>query len=82
MTWGHACHGGDSRAVQDQLKNVQHIQASPRAFAAILDDGSVVTWGHARHGGDSRAVQEQLKMCNRFKLLHWLLLPFLTMDPS
>ncbi|OLP96560.1 Ankyrin-3 [Symbiodinium microadriaticum] len=45
----------------DQLKNVQHIQASFSAFAAILDDGSVVTWGSAADGGDSRAVQDQLK---------------------
>ena len=49
MTWGNAfCHGGDSSAVQDQLKNVQQIQASDSAFAAILGDGSVVTWGDAR----------------------------------
>ena len=32
-----------------------------RAFAAILEDGSVVTWGHASHGGDSSAVRDQLK---------------------
>ena len=44
VTWGAPEHGGDSRAVQDQLKNVQQIQASDSAFAAILDDGSVVTW--------------------------------------
>ena len=31
------------------------------AFAAILDDGSVVTWGHAAFGADSSAVQSQLK---------------------
>ena len=36
---------------------VQRIQASGGAFAAILDDGSVVTWGHADYGGDSAAVQ-------------------------
>ena len=51
--------------MQDQLKNVQQIQATKAflggAFAAILDDGSVVTWGDARHGGDSSAVQDQLK---------------------
>ena len=39
--------GGDSSAVQDQLKIVQQIQASTNAFAAILGDGSVVTWGDA-----------------------------------
>ena len=47
--------------MQDQLKNVQQIQASKKAFAAILGDGSVVTWGNHRHGGDSSAAQDQLK---------------------
>ena len=44
VTWGSAHFGGDSSAVQDQLKNVQLVQASWRAFAAILADGSMVTW--------------------------------------
>ena len=39
------------------IKNVQHIQASFCAFAAILADASVVTWGNAASGGDSRAVE-------------------------
>ncbi|OLQ14631.1 E3 ubiquitin-protein ligase HERC2 [Symbiodinium microadriaticum] len=60
VTWGDAGCGGDSRAVQGQLKNVQQVQASSRSFAAILADGSVVTWGDAAHGGDSGAVQGQL----------------------
>ena len=38
MTWGYADYGGDSSAVQDQLKNVQQIQATRLAFAAILGD--------------------------------------------
>ena len=37
------------------------VQASFGAFAAILDDGSVVTWGNADFGADSSAVQPQLK---------------------
>ena len=61
VTWGKAGCGGDSSAVQEQLKNVQQIQAASEAFAAILGDGSVVTWGNAGDGGDSSAVQEQLK---------------------
>ena len=61
VTWGIAGNGGDSSAVQEQLKNVQQIQASSGAFAAILGDGSVVTWGHADYGGDSSAVQDQLR---------------------
>ena len=61
VSWSHANDGGDSNAVQDQLRNVQQIQASGLAFAAILGDGSVVAWGNDRYGGDSSAVQDQLK---------------------
>ena len=62
VTWGAAAYGGSSRAVRDQLKNVEQIKASDGAFAAILGDGSVVTWGQADdYGGDSRAVQGQLR---------------------
>ena len=39
---------GDSSAVQDKLRGVQQMQATAFAFAAILEDGSVVTWGHAK----------------------------------
>eukprot|EP00439_Symbiodinium_sp_Y106_P008315 s7511_g1.t1 len=42
LTWGDARHGGDSSAVQDQLKNVQQIQANCHAFAAVLADGSAI----------------------------------------
>ena len=61
VTWGSADAGGDSSAVQHQLKSVQQIQSSQAAFAAILGDGSVVTWGSADAGGDSTAVQHELK---------------------
>ena len=44
VAWGFAARGGDSRAVQHQLTNVQIIQASDGAFAALLNDGSVGTW--------------------------------------
>ncbi|CAE6969790.1 Fkrp, partial [Symbiodinium sp. KB8] len=66
-TWGDAAYGGDSSAVQDQLKTVQHIQATREAFAAILSSGSVVTWGDARNGGDSSAVQDQLKSVQKIQ---------------
>ena len=36
VTWGSAYHGGDCSAVQDQLDDVQQIQACNGAFAAIL----------------------------------------------
>ena len=43
VTWGNPHYGGDNSQVQDQLKRVQQVQATLRAFAAILADGSVVT---------------------------------------
>ena len=61
VTWGDDRYGGDSSAVQKQLRNVQAIQATDFAFAAILGNGSVVTWGFGGLGGDSSAVQEQLR---------------------
>eukprot|EP00439_Symbiodinium_sp_Y106_P023086 s6434_g2.t2 len=74
VTWGDARNGGDSRAVQDRLKNVQQIQASCGAFAAILGDGSVML---CRTGW---------RMCGRSKphkaFCRVLLLPFLATDRS
>ena len=66
VTWGHADSGGNSRAVQGQLKKVQQIQASSAyhgAFAAILGDGSVVTWGYVDSGGDSSDMHLKTKRC-------------------
>ncbi|OLP91972.1 hypothetical protein AK812_SmicGene26261 [Symbiodinium microadriaticum] len=65
VAWGHSMCGGDSSAVQEQLRDVQQIQDSQYAFAAILGDGSVVTWGDSWFGGDSSAVQEQLRDVQR-----------------
>ena len=67
VTWGDDEDGGDSSAVQEQLRSVQAIQATRRAFAAILGNGSVVTWGDVELGGDSSAVQGQLRTCKRSK---------------
>ena len=61
VAWGDRHCGGDSSAVQDQLKGVQQIRATKSAFAAILADGSVVSWGDPDEGGDSSAVQDQLR---------------------
>ena len=60
VTWGDPGYGGDSRQVQEQLRNVQH-QANDYAFAAILGSGVVMTWGDKGYDGDSRQVQEQLR---------------------
>ena len=38
VPWGDPGRGGDSSAVQDQLRNVQQVQATSFAFAAILAD--------------------------------------------
>ena len=59
VTWGVLA--AVVRAVLCEIRNVQQIQATERAFAAILEDGSVVTWGRAVSGGDSSAVRDQLK---------------------
>ena len=61
VTWGDPDYGGDSTRVLEQLKNVQHIQATCNAFAAVLGNGSVVAWGRPTFGGESSRAQEQLK---------------------
>eukprot|EP00435_Cladocopium_sp_Y103_P045930 s1425_g13.t1 len=61
VTWGAQDFGGDSSGVKDQLKGVQQVHATLRAFAAILADGSVVAWGDRNFGGDSSRVKDQLK---------------------
>lgn len=60
VTWGNQEAGGDSRAVQEKLQNVQQIQATLRAFAAICDDGGIVSWGDPDFGGDASKVQCRL----------------------
>ena len=60
VTWRDPDAGGDSSQEKEQLRNVQHIQAT-RFFAAILESGAVVTWGVPGWGGDSNQVQEQLR---------------------
>ena len=63
VTWGKQDYGGDNSQVKNQLKSVQQLQATERAFAAILADGSVVTWGNPDFGGDNSKVNDQLKRC-------------------
>ena len=55
------CSGGDSRDVQDRLQNVTKVVASHAAFAALLEDGSVVSWGDPLFGGDDFEVRAELK---------------------
>ena len=53
-------YGGNSFKVRDQLRNVEGIQATEFAFAAILAEGSVVTWGDEDNGRDSTQVADQI----------------------
>ena len=63
VTWGDADRGGDSSRVQEQLRNVQHIQAAGHiAFAAILASGAVVTWGGPEYVAYINQVDEQLSL--------------------
>ena len=41
--------------------SVTEIQSNEFAFAALLEDGSVVSWGAHTHGGDGEDIQDQLK---------------------
>ena len=58
VTWSHQPH---LQLREELLRNVQHIQVTDYAVAAILHNGSVVTWGDPDSGGDSSRVQEQLR---------------------
>ncbi|CAE7200175.1 SAP2 [Symbiodinium natans] len=53
-------YGGDCQVVQEQLYDARDIQGSNSAFAVIRGDGGVVTWGDRQVGGDSSLVQSQL----------------------
>ena len=63
-------HGGDISAVQDQLRNMQQVQGTECAFAAILADGSAVTWGDVEYGGDRSAVQDRLRNVQQVQGTH------------
>ena len=41
--------------------NVHQVQATCRAFAAVLENRTVVTWGDPKCGGDSSSVQDRLR---------------------
>ena len=61
VTWGDSQFGADSSGVQDQLQHVIQVESSYGAFAAILEDRTVVTWGDLECGGDSSDVKDQLQ---------------------
>ena len=70
VTWGDPRWGADCSAVKRQLKNVEQIQVTGGAFAAILTDGSVVTWGNPGRGGNCSAVQDQLRNVQQIQATH------------
>eukprot|EP00913_Durusdinium_trenchii_P031763 g29748.t1 len=60
VCWGSMTHGGNCRAVQEQLVGVLAIQATSSAFVAILRDGPPIAWGNERSGGDNAALWSEL----------------------
>ena len=52
--------GGDSSTVQRALAGVKTIYSTYHAFAALLNDGTVVTWGDKDYGGESITVKAEL----------------------
>ena len=52
LSWGWSSSLG-APTCQEQLVEVQRLQASGGAFAAICAHGAVVTWGDPRFGSDS-----------------------------
>ncbi|WP_198133190.1 Ig-like domain-containing protein, partial [Aeromonas simiae] len=64
VTWEERYSGGDNSDVAEQLENVKTIFSTDSAFAALLQDGSVVSWGSNRRDHwheDNGIVQPQLK---------------------
>ena len=51
-------------------KDVEKIQATHAAFAALTKSGDVVAWGDPFAGGDASAVKDQLKNVNQIQA--WL----------
>jgi len=64
-TDGNKRDGGNSRSVQSQLKNVKIIFSTWYAFAALLNDGSVVAWGNSSVGG--KILLSRQKCCFSWK---------------
>eukprot|EP00439_Symbiodinium_sp_Y106_P051280 s1662_g6.t2 len=54
--------GGDSSSVQDQLKNVQSIQAATNAFAAIEEDGEEEELEEEDAEEELRAAEEEMEL--------------------
>merc|ERR1711964_218612 len=42
---GSETNGGDSKDIQDELKDIKMIFSADEKFAALKDDGNVIIWG-------------------------------------
>lgn len=56
VSWGESSSASDAQ-IAHLLKNVDQIQTTTRAFAAVLEDGKVITWGDPPYGGDITSVE-------------------------
>eukprot|EP00435_Cladocopium_sp_Y103_P058949 s187_g20.t3 len=56
VSWGESSTASDSQ-IAHLLKNVDQIQTTTRAFAAVLEDGKVIAWGDPAYGGDITSVE-------------------------
>ena len=74
---GTCCSGGDSSAVQGDLKDqvVKQIYSTGFAFAALLGNGRVVTWGMLvmEETAVRSKASSRTKSCSRFTRLIMLL---------
>eukprot|EP00913_Durusdinium_trenchii_P017391 g16349.t1 len=61
VSWGSRRLGGDSSRVQQELRDVEQIQASGGAFAAIRADGQVITWGDSSMGGKTGWLENAVR---------------------
>eukprot|EP00931_Biecheleriopsis_adriatica_P106663 TRINITY_DN81067_c0_g1_i1.p1 TRINITY_DN81067_c0_g1~~TRINITY_DN81067_c0_g1_i1.p1 ORF type:complete len:651 (-),score=108.21 TRINITY_DN81067_c0_g1_i1:67-2019(-) len=59
---GPSDRGGDCSAVQEQLVDVQCINATFNAYAALKADGSVVAWGSEWFGGGESFTEVQSQL--------------------
>ncbi|CAK9060139.1 unnamed protein product [Durusdinium trenchii] len=65
MPGGAFFSGGHLGSKRKDLWQVQQLEASHRAFAALRSDGRVITWGDVVFGGDSSEVEDELQQVRK-----------------
>eukprot|EP00435_Cladocopium_sp_Y103_P046487 s565_g13.t1 len=69
--WGDRECGGSLRRVKNSLVDVQEVQSSSSAFAAILANGKVVAWGDVEGGGEmTQGVKRKLQNVRHLQSTH------------